>query len=376
MRAVCGALYHKRMDYICTHCGARREINGAPPRCECGGLWKLATPALAFSSALCDDAAQGVFRYRAFMPLSGEGWRRVTMGEGNTPLVRLDDDVTLKFDALMPTLSYKDRGAAVLAAHMSDMGVTRAVQDSSGNAGNSVAAYCARAGIECEIYVPEGASPGKIAMIRAHGARCVVVDGTRDHCAQVCRERVHEGGAYYASHVYDPFFYEGTKTYIYEVYERMGRIPENVFLPLGNGTLFIGVMQGLIHLLDSGCIRKMPRVFAVQSERCAPILEAVRRGMSRPAEITPQATLAEGIAIGRPMRGEEILSLIARYDVCVVGAPEEGIIPARERLLRRGISSEHTSAAIYAAYTALVEGGARLADTLIPITGAGLKSEH
>ena len=160
MRAVCGALYHKRMDYICTHCGARREINGAPPRCECGGLWKLATPALAFSSALCDDAAQGVFRYRAFMPLSGEGWRRVTMGEGNTPLVRLDDDVTLKFDALMPTLSYKDRGAAVLAAHMSDMGVTRAVQDSSGNAGNSVAAYCARAGIECEIYVPEGASPG------------------------------------------------------------------------------------------------------------------------------------------------------------------------------------------------------------------------
>lgn len=363
-------------EYVCTRCGARRAIESAPARCGCGGLWGIAAKPPKFSVSLCDGDTPGVFRYRAFMPLSGGGWRRVTMGEGNTPLVRLDGDVLLKFDSLMPTLSYKDRGAAVLTAHMCDMGVVRAVQDSSGNAGNSVAAYCARAGIGCEIYVPAGASPGKIAMIRAHGARCIEVPGTRDDCAGVCRAAAEGGGAYYASHVYDPFFYEGTKTYIYEVYERMGRVPENIFLPLGNGTLFLGVMRGLVHLLDSGCIHKMPQIYAVQSERCAPILEAVRRGLKSPAAVTPQPTLAEGIAIGRPMRGEEIIWLIARFGVRAVPAPEEGIIPARERLASRGIAAEHTSAAIYAAYIALVRGGAALADTLIPVTGAGLKSEH
>ena len=91
------------------------------------------------------------------------------------------------------------------------IGVDKVVQDSSGNAGNSVAAYCAKAGIACEIFVPEGTSPKKIDMICAHGATCTVVPGTRDHCADVCRAKVEQEGVYYANHVYNPFFYEGTK---------------------------------------------------------------------------------------------------------------------------------------------------------------------
>ena len=165
-----------------------------------------------------------------------------------TPIVRFDDDLLLKMDYYMPTLSFKDRGAAVLISHCKAIGVDSVVQDSSGNAGNSVAAYCGRVGIDCEIFVPEGTSPKKIDMIRAHGARVNIVPGTRDHCADVCRARVTEEGKYYANHVYNPFFYEGTKTYIYEVYEQLHRIPENIFLPVGNGTLFLGAVFALEHL--------------------------------------------------------------------------------------------------------------------------------
>ena len=212
------------------------------------------------------------FRYRVFMNIEGESWRDVTMGEGRTPIISFDKDVMVKMDYMMPTLSFKDRGAAALVAHMKEIGVKKCVQDSSGNAGVAVAAYCARVGIECEIYVPEGTSPKKISMIEAFGAKAVVVPGTRDHCADVCREKVVTEGAYYANHVFNPFFYEGTKTYIYETYEQLKRVPENIFIELGNGTLFIGAVLALEHLLASGVISHFPQVIAIQASGCAPFL--------------------------------------------------------------------------------------------------------
>ena len=177
------------------------------------------------------------------MAVDSDTWRSITMGEGMTPIITLDDHsgCLLKMDYTMPTLSFKDRGAATLVAHMKAIGVTSCVQDSSGNAGNSVAAYAARAGIACEIYVPEGTSPKKITMIESHGAKVHVVPSTRDHCADVCRKQVAERGAYYANHVYNPYFYEGMKAYIYEIFEQLGRMPANIVIPVGNGTLFIGV---------------------------------------------------------------------------------------------------------------------------------------
>jgi threonine synthase len=230
------------MRYICAKCGRTEAVTTRKPHCECGGLWKLDDTPPVFSLDAVDPHEWSQFRYRRFMALDDESWRGVSMGEGMTPVVRLDGDVLLKMDYFMPTLSFKDRGAAVLIAHCKSIGVEKVVQDSSGNAGNSVAAYCARAAIGCEIFVPEGTSPKKIDMIRAHGAVCTVVPGTRDHCADVCRAKVEQEGVYYANHVYNPFFYEGTKTYIYEVFEQLGRLPENIVIPVGNGTLFLGAL--------------------------------------------------------------------------------------------------------------------------------------
>lgn len=365
-----------KMKYVCSKCGKTADVDTRMPKCECGGLWDLLYTPPAFDLFRVHRDTFSQFRYRDFLPLPAGSWQEISLGEGMTPVIPFSDEILLKMDYFMPTLSFKDRGAAVLIAHCKSIGVEAVVQDSSGNAGNSVAAYCARAGIACEIYVPEGTSPKKIDMIRAHGAVAHVVPGSRDHCADVCREAVEKEGKYYANHVYNPFFYQGTKTYIYEVYEQLHRIPEHIFVPLGNGTLFLGVIYGLEELLCSGCIDHMPQIVAIQSERCAPFAEAVNRGSHFLDPVKARPTLAEGIAIGVPMRGEEILKAIYRYNIRVVRAAEERILPARERLAKQGIYCEHTTAASLAAYERYCELYGPVRDSLIPMCGAGLKSDH
>ncbi|MDR1827526.1 MAG: pyridoxal-phosphate dependent enzyme, partial [Methylobacteriaceae bacterium] len=303
------------MDFYCTRCGARAPMSTRAAACSCGGLWALDYSAPPFTPDDIDRDEWSLFRYRKFLPLAGDGWRGISLGEGLTPVVRYDRNVLLKMDYFMPTLSFKDRGAAVLVSHCAAIGVTHVVQDSSGNAGNSVAAYCGKAGISCEIFVPEGTSPQKINMIRAHGATVTVVPGSRDHCADVCRGKMHREGLYYANHVYNPLFFQGMKTYIYEVYEQLHRIPANLVIPVGNGTLYFGAIFALEELLAGGIIDTMPQIIAVQSEHCDPLLRAAETGASSPVQLTPTPTLAEGIAIGRPMRGEEILRLAKKHGV-------------------------------------------------------------
>lgn len=364
------------MDFICSKCGKRVPVKTRAAKCSCGGLWDLDFVPEKFDLSSVQRERWNIFRYRRFMALESEEWEQVTLGEGMSPIVPLSDHILLKMDYMMPTLSFKDRGAAALISHCRAIGVKRVVQDSSGNAGNSVAAYCARAGIECEIFVPEGTSPKKIDMIRAHGAICTIVPGSRDHCADVCRAKVEQEGLYYANHVYNPFFYEGTKTYIYEVYEQLGRIPKHILIPVGNGTLFLGAIRGLEHLLRSGCIEQMPQIIAIQSENCDPLLQANAQGLAVPAAVHARQTFAEGIAISRPMRGEEILRLSQKYGVIFIHAPEDQILTARAELARRGIYCEHTTAANYAAYQEYCKQFGSVADCLIPMCGAGLKSDH
>lgn len=362
------------MQYLCSKCGTVAQVTTRQAKCGCGGLWRLDYKPSKFDLSLVDRDIWSIFRYRFFMPLIGEVWRDISLGEGLTPVIQFNEDVLLKMDYIMPTLSFKDRGAAVLIAHCKAIGVESVVQDSSGNAGNSVAAYCAKAGIDCEIFVPEGTSKKKIEMIISYNARINVVPGSRDHCADVCREKAEKEGVYYASHVFNPFFYEGTKTYIYEVYEQMHRIPTNIFIPLGNGTLFIGIIKALEELICCNVIGSMPHIIAIQSEYCDPLVKAALAGQKQPFLITPQPTMAEGIAIGVPLRGEEILGYVYKYNIEMITTPENRILEARMALAAKGIYCEYTTAATYAAYLKYCECYGKITDCLIPMCGAGLKS--
>ena len=364
------------MQFVCTQCGAKTDTATMNARCSCGGLFEIAHAPQAWDAKLIDRSSWSIWRYRAFFALEGEAWRRVSMGEGMTPTVEYEPGVFFKMDYFMPTLSFKDRGAATLVAHMAEIGVKTCVQDSSGNAGNAVAAYCARAGIGCEIYVPEGTSPKKITMIEAHGAKAHVIKGTRDHCADVCRKRVFEDGVYYANHVYNPFFYEGMKAYINEVFEERGRLPSHIFVPLGNGTLFIGVVKALEHLAASGAIDAFPQVVALQSELCDPFCRHLEGSIEAASLDNPAPTIAEGIAIGKPMRAQEIVSMIKRHNIQLIRAPEDKLLATRAEIARRGIFCEHTTAANLAAYRAYCEVYGKPEEALISMCGAGLKSEH
>ena len=359
-------------QFKCYICAESAAIDSRSGLCTCGGLYRLDFTPPKYDPKLLDTAEWNIFRYRAFMPPLGDQWRDVTLGEGMTATLKYREKLMFKLDYAMPTLSFKDRGAAALVWLCKAIGVKNVVQDSSGNAGNAVAAYCARAGISCEIFVPKGTSPSKIKMIEAHGASCVVVDGSRDETADACRKKALNGDSYYASHVYNPMFYQGTKTFIYEIFEQLGRIPDNLFLPVGNGTLLFGSQLALNELFASGCIGKLPRIFIVQSERCAPLYGAD----NTPLDIVPEPTYAEGIAIGKPMRGKEMLDT-AFYagQREVITVPEAGIIPAREELSRGGFHVEHTTAATYAAYLAYTAAQQIEGDSLIPLCGAGLKSD-
>ena len=361
--------------FVCTRCGQTAPLETRAYCCSCGGLFELSFTPRRFSLELVDRHQFNIFRYRAFMPLDNDVWRDVTLGEGLTDTVQIEPNIYVKTDFAMPTLSFKDRGAAVLIWLCRSLGVQRVLQDSSGNAGNAVAAYCARAGIACEIYVPRDTSPKKIAAIKAHGATVVVYDGTRDETADACRARVAEEGVYYASHVYNPLFYQGTKTYLYEVFEQLGRIPDNIFIPAGNGTLLLGCQLALKDLADAGCVTRWPKLFIVQSERCAPLYYASANRGNAPVCTEARPTLAEGIAIARPMRAAEILSSSYAGEREIILAPEEGILPAQAILARKGFFVEHTSAATYAAYQARIRQNPLHGDVLIPLCGAGLKSE-
>ena len=363
--------------YKCYVCGATapldtRNSRESQVRCGCGGLYCLDFTPPQYDPRLIDSAEWNIFRYRAFMPPLGDGWREVTLGEGMTATLPYREKLWFKLDYAMPTLSFKDRGAAALIWLCKAIGVKNVVQDSSGNAGNAVAAYCARAGIGCQIFVPKGTSPSKIKMIEAHGAACVVFDGSRDETADACRKKALEEGLYYANHVYNPMFYQGTKTFIYEVYEQLGRIPDNLFIPVGNGTLLLGSQLALNELYAAACIDRLPRIFIVQSERCAPLYNAD----TAPREVSPEPTHAEGIAIGKPLRGKEILDSAAYAGQrTVITAPEAAIVPAREELSRSGFHVEHTTAAVYAAYLRYTAAQSLEGESLIPLCGAGLKSD-
>ncbi len=364
------------MNYVCLCCGKKTPVTTLAPKCECGGLFELDYTPPRYDAAKIDRSTWSLFRYRAFMAGEGDAWKDVTMGEGMSPVVEVEPGMFLKVDYMMPTLSFKDRGAAALVAHMKAIGVRKCVQDSSGNAGHAVAAYCARAGIACEIYVPEGTSPKKIAMIEAAGVKAHVVPGSRDHCADVCRARVRDEGVYYANHVVNPYFYEGTKTYIYEALEQLGRLPEHIIVPLGNGTLYLGVMKALEHLLQSGAIDHCPKVIALQSERCAPLYEAQKAGRDEAAEVDVKPTIAEGIAIGKPLRAKEILAYAKKHDVTFVKAPEATLLAWREKMAKKGFYIEHTTAANFAAWEQYQKEYGPATDVLITLCGAGVKSDH
>jgi threonine synthase len=181
----------------------------------------------------------------------------------------------------------------------------------------------------------------------------------------------------YASHVYNPLFYQGTKTYVYEIWESLGgRLPDTLYLPLGNGTLVLGAYHALKDLSRLGLITRYPLVVAVQAEGCAPVYEAFRSGADSVKAVASGGTAAEGIAIAAPMRGTQVLAALRELGAQVVTAPEAGIEDAGRAVAAHGFFIETTSAATFSAFFARRAAGIDDGLVVLPLCGAGLKSAH
>ena len=363
--------------WSCPSCGSMLEIPPDPAVPGPEGRVELLRAAK-------EVTAPGVWRYARLMQV--EDSDPVSLGEGNTPVLPLKalgrrlglPHLYAKLEYFAPTGSFKDRGTTAMVTQARALGVTRLVEDSSGNAGASFAAYCASAGIRASIYVPASAPAAKKAQIAFYGAEVVAVEGTREAVTEAALERCRrEEGAYYGSHNWNPFFLEGTKTFAYEVAAQFGYDPpENLIMPVGNGSLFLGNWRGFGELRAMGVVGKQPRLHVAQATGCMPIVDAARRGLERAEPVPTFPTIAGGISIARPSRGHLILQAMRDSGGSGAAVTDQEILAyQREVASLEGIFCEPTSAAAFAALAHLVREGAIRPDerVLVAVTGMGLK---
>jgi threonine synthase len=323
-----------------------------------------------------DVTRHSVWRYARALLVGAE--HAVSLGEGWTPLLAgawHGAPVHFKLEFMMPTGSFKDRGMTVMVSYLKSRGVTHVLEDSSGNAGASLSAYAAAAGLSCRILVPETASYPKIVQIAACGADVVTIKGSRQDVAEAALRQSAE--IFYASHNWQPFFVEGTKTLAYELWEQAGfRAPDNVVVPLGYGSNVLGAERGFDELLRAGEIARRPRLFGVQAARCAPYAAAFRAGVEHlvASEIAP--TVAEGIATPKPTRVADVLRAVRDTGGSIVAVQEAEIVEALRGLARLGLYVEPTSAVAAAGLSRLLASGVIRPQeyTVLVLTGSGLKA--
>jgi threonine synthase len=373
------------MRLRCLGCGQEWPLDPTRWRCQCGGLLDI-VGGPCFDLARVDVGDYTLWRYREALPLP-DGAAPVTLGEGWTPLVDVEWDhrlVRFKAESLNPTGSFKDRGAALLVAALKGAGVQHVVEDSSGNAGAALSAYAARAGLDATVYVPAHASPAKRAQIALYGAHIVAVPGSRTDTAAAVLEAL-DRGAVYATHVYSPFYPHGMKTVAFELWEQCGWCaPDSVVVPVGHGGLLLGLHMGFGELLSAGLIGRWPRLVGVQAEPCAPLARAWERGARAAEPVVEGETIAGGVRIAAPPWGGQVLAAVYETDGAIIALPDEAALAARDKLARRGLYVEPTSALAVAALGHLGQSlGEVLGTTLgkvlgtmpvVVLTGSGFKS--
>ncbi|WP_200530266.1 pyridoxal-phosphate dependent enzyme [Halorubrum sp. LN27] len=382
----------------CPECGATVRDRW---RCECGAPLEFADPPVPEEAGPESvDLRGGLWAFDSLIAVGDDPADRVTLGEGMTPLVDADGraaggeaeadewNAAFKLEYVFPTGSFKDRGATTTLTRARELGVERVVEDSSGNAGAAIATYAARAGIDAAVYVPADVKESKLRAIRRAGAEPVRIEGSRADVTEACvaavigdgRSGGETGGgtresAWYASHAWNPAFFEGTATVAYEIAAQRGwEAPDAVVTPLGHGTLFLGAYRGFRRLERAGWIDAVPRLFGAQAAGVAPIVRELHGADAADPEGRVNA-IADGIQIAEPVRKREVLDAVADTDGDALAVTRAAAERELDRLHAAGFYTEPTCAVAPAALRELRERGvlAPDADVVVPLTGSGLK---
>jgi threonine synthase len=362
-----------KYEIVCPKCG---HISSSilDFKCPCGSPLEMYLP-LNFEKKSVHKQSYSLWRYASFFPYVNQE-EIISLGEGWTPLVKFSDSLYFKLDYLNPTGSFKDRGSAVLISALHKP-VKKAKgyisEDSSGNAGASMAAYAARAGLKAKIYVPETVSGQKFNQTLLYGAEVVKVSGSR---SMVTEEALKPNdGKFYVGHVLHPLFRDGIRSLAYELIEQFNwNLFEAVYLPVSAGTLLLGVISGLVHLRDSGIVDAVPRIIACQTRQVSPLYHKFKGLRYNPPESV--SSIADALRSVNPPLLELMVEKLKDVDGDAVVVEENEIIDAYTSLARSGFLVEPSSAVAYAAYKKQLQNGKIHTDTktVIVLTGIGLKT--
>lgn len=254
---------------------------------------------------------ESLWRYAELLPLRDPA-NPVTLGECRTPLLAAPrlaralglERLTIKDESLLPTGSFKARGMAVAVSRARELGIRRIAVPSAGNAGGALAAYAARAGIECFVFVPEDTPIVNRNEAALYGAHVFLVDGLIGECGRIVREGAERMGWFPMSTLQEPYRLEGKKTMGLELAEQLGwRLPDAIFYPTGGGVGLIGMWKAFDELEALGWLAggRRPRMFAVQSSGCAPIARAFDVGGEASPALDHPHTEASGLRVPKPL---------------------------------------------------------------------------
>jgi threonine synthase len=319
----------------------------------------------------------GMWRYRAVLP----DVEPVTLGEGWTPMLRSRryPSVYLKEEGANPTGTFKARGLALAVTMARHYGLKKLAVPSAGNAAGALAAYAAAAGIEAHIFMPKDVPFANYVEATVYGAKVNLVDGLISDCGRIVAERKEKEGWFDISTLKEPFRVEGKKTMGYELVEQLGwEYPGAVFYPTGGGVGLIGMWKAFAELEELGWVRpgKRPRMIAIQSSGCAPVVRAFEQGENVSQMWQNAATFAAGLRVPKPYGDSIMLEILRESGGVAVALPDDQILESLETWARQeGIFLSPEGAAATAAYDHLLETGfLKPKDRVVLFnTGAGLK---
>lgn len=378
------------VGFLCDTCGQKFSIQNPLNLCpECNGLLEVQYDLTAMKkSAACIGACRrdkSIWKYKDFFPpVSQENI--ISLGEGQTPLVKSVylskklglENIYFKNDTLMPTGSFKDRGFSLAVSNAKQLGVKTGFTYSSGNAGMSFGAYASRASLDALVLVEYNANSLKKAVIALYGSKTVILDYDNFQQISTMLEKAgKELGLYQFVNFINPVRHEAMKTYAYEIYESLDRVPDAVFQPVGTGGGIWGAWKGFCELADIGIVDLLPRMYGVQPETSAHFKEAFEKGKKTAGQFGDcTRTIAQSIASDSPIKdGRRILKAIYDSKGAALGVSDDEILEAMRDLAKEGILAEPSSAASVAAMKqAFRKGSIQSDDTIVcVITGSAMK---
>lgn len=372
----------------CSSCGERYDADVPQQLCRDGrpllARYDLARAAKTLTRTSLREREPALWRYAELLPLR-EPVKRVSLGESMTPILALEHasarygvELFLKDEALLPTGSFKARGAAVGISRARELGIREFGLPTNGNAGGAWAAYAARAGLRANVVMPRTAPAiNRLETVMA-GAATYLVDGTIADAGKIIAQTAPDRGWFDASTLKEPYRIEGKKTLGFELAEQFGwSLPDVIVYPTGGGVGLIGIDKGLRELAAIGLIDpRLPRLVAVQSTGCAPIAAAFARGEEESTFWPAARTIAFGITVPKPLGDILILRALRATHGTALAVDDEALLEKQAELSRdEGIFVCPEGGATLAAVAALRTTGwlGEGERVLLINTGSGLK---